>query len=294
MQIQRVSSLLQGEAVVRNWIVQHIPLSGSLAGYDLFLKISNDFIEGGQAELSVPYGALPHSEAAISEHVAAMAQAGLLNVLPGGPADAVHIKLTAKFVELLKQFQIQFESQFIPRKDLREQQLLVTTPDARLKHLAVTMYDHFYDIGWLYLHNYGGACFLMSSLVCRVAQAYGFKARVESCHVEIKGNGVNFNLGSPGYAKPGQIEGHAVCIIDEALLVDFGLGNVRRNYRRDFYWGLAQPYEQQGAVMAQMTLPQGESVTWKNDWQTPDGPAELAKYAAFVEEQFQQFVHHFG
>lgn len=294
MQIHRVSSLLQGEAIVRNWIVQHIPTSGSLAGYDLFLKISNDFVEGGRAELSVRYGELPHRQGEIDEHVAAMVRSGLLEMREGGSADAAQVRLTEKFVELLKQFQTKFESQFIPRKDIREQQLRVEIHDERLKNLVVTMYDHFYDIGWLYLHNYAGVCFLMASLVRRVAEAYGFKARVEICHVEIKGPTGSFNLGSPGFAAPGQIEGHAVCIIEDAILVDFGLGNVRRGYRRNFYWALAHPYEQNGTEMAKMTLPSGDTVTWKNDWQTPDGPAELAKYTAFVEEQFQQFVDHFG
>lgn len=293
MQIQRVTSLLQGEAVVRNWIVQHIPTSGSLAGYDLFLKISNSFVEGGQPELSVPYSEFPHSEAEIDEHVAAMAKAELLEVRTG-PAGAIHVKLTAKFVERLKQFQAKFESQFIPRKDIREQQLRVEIDDERLNYLVVTMYDHFYDIGWLYLHNYSGICFLMASLVRRVAEAYGFKARVESCHVEIGGPAGSFKLGSPGFASPGQIEGHAVCIIDESVLVDFGLGNVRRGYRRDFYWGLAHPYEQRGAEMAKMRLPGGDVITWKNDWQTPDGPAELQKYEVFVEQLFKQFADHFG
>ena len=294
MQIQHVSSLLQGEASVRNWIVQNIPLSVSMVGYDLFLKIGNDLVAGGQPEVAVRFSELPHSETSIRGHIEAMAQAGLLEVMSSDAVDALRVKPSERFVELLKQFQSTFERQFIPRKELRDQQLLVVTPDARQRFLVETLYDHFYDIGWLYLHNFGSTCFLMSSLVCRVAQGYGFNARVESCHVAIKGNNVNYNLGSPGYAKPGQIEGHAVCIIDDALLVDFGLGVVRRNYRRDFYWGLALPLEQRDEVMAHMTLPQGDSITWKNDWQTPDGPAEFAKYAPMVETLFQQFAARFG
>ena len=78
------------------------------------------------------------------------------------------------------------------------------------------------------------------------------------------------------------------------MLIDFGLGNVRRGFRRDFYWALACPYELHDIVMAEMHLPHGESVTWKNDWQTPDGPAELAKYEALVEELFALYVDKFG
>jgi hypothetical protein len=81
----------------------------------------------------------------------------------------------------------------------------------------------------------------MSSLVRRVATAHGFKAKLGICHVAIGSPIGSFLLGSPGYAAPGQIEGHAVCVIDDVVLVDFGLGNVRRNYRRNFYWTLACP-----------------------------------------------------
>jgi len=294
MQIQRVPPLLQGVVDVRNWIVQNIPTSSSMVGHDLFLKIGNDFFSGKTIELESLIKELPHADAEVREHIAAMVQGGLLAEQTYSDGHAARVVPTERFVELLKQYQTKFESHFILRKDLRERQLLASAPDARLQRLVDTLYDHFHDIGWLYLHNFGGICFLMSSLVRRVAVAYGFKARLESCHVEIRGDERAFMLGSPGYAAPGQIEGHAVCIIDDALLVDFGLGNVRRGFRRDFYWGLACPYAPQDAVLAHMLLPQGETVTWKNDWQTPDGPAEFAKYEALVEQLFAGYVDRFG
>jgi hypothetical protein len=294
MQIQRVTPLLQGVADVRNWIVQHIPVSGTLAGYDLFLKIGNDFFAGQSIDVESLCKGLPYSESIVREHIAVLVQDGLLVEQTFSDGHATRIVPTQRFVDLLKQYQTKFESHFILRKDLREQQLLIAAPDARLQQVVETLYDHFYDIGWVYLHNFGGICFLMSSLVRRVALAYGFKARLESCHVEIRGEDRTFALGSPGFAKPGQIEGHAVCIIDDALLVDFGLGNVRRGFRRDFYWALACPYAPRAEVMAQMQLPQGESVTWKNDWQTPDGPAEFAKFEGLVEQLFQNYVDRFG
>jgi hypothetical protein len=294
MRIERVTPLLQGVADIRNWIVQHLPLSVSMVGYDLFLKIGNDYFSGKELELQLVFRELPHPEAEVRAHVLAMEDAGLLVEQPASDGHAIRIVPTERFIELLKQYQSKFESQFILRKDLRERQLRVDVPNERLHHLVDTLYDHFYDLGWLYLHDFGGVCFLMSSLVRRVASAYGFKARLQSCHVEIRGASNTFSLGSPGYAAPGQIEGHAVCIIDEAIVVDFGLGNVRRNFRRDFYWGLAGPIAREGAVMAQMQLPQGETVLWKDDWQTPDGPAEFAKYEGLVEQLFERYVDQFG
>jgi hypothetical protein len=294
MQIERIPPLFQGVADIRNWIVKNIPLSVSMVGYDLFLKIGNDYFSGKELALNVVFKELPHPEAAIRAHIVAMEEAGLLLEQPASDGHAIRIVPTRHLLDLLAQYQSMFESLFILRKDLRERQLLASAPDARHVHLVETLYDHFHDLGWLYLDYYGAVCFLMASLVRRAAIAYGFKARVQSCHVHVNKGGQVFVLGSPGYAAPGQIEGHAVCIVDEAVLVDFGLGGLRRNYRRDFYWGLACPLARAGAAIGQIDLSHGETVTWKDDWQTPDGPRELAKYEGMVEQLFQGYMQRFG
>ncbi|WP_374582346.1 hypothetical protein [Pseudoduganella sp.] len=294
MQIERVPSLLQDVAEIRNWLVQHVPLSGSMVGYDLFLKIGNDCFNDKSLTLSELCKGLPHSESDVRQSVSALVQAGLLEAMADSASDSVRIVPTQRFMDLLKQYQSKFESVFIPRKDLRVRQLYTDVHDQRLHHLVETMYDHFHDIGWVHLHKYGAVCFLMASLVKRIATAYGFKARVEFCHATIATREFNFNLGTPGYAAPGQIEGHAVCIVDEAVLVDFALSSVRRQLRRDFYWGLAAEYAPHDVVMAQVDLPEGGQVAWKNDWQTPDGPGEIAKYEMLVEELFKEFVARFG
>lgn len=294
MQIERVSSLLQDVAEIRNWTVQHLPLAGSMVGYDLFLKIGNDIFCDKALTLDEICKGLPHPEDEIRRNITAMAQAGLLEAITASGGASVRIVPTQRFVDLLKQYQTKFESVFIPRKGLRARQLAADVHDQRLHHLVETLYDHFHDLGWLHLHNYGAVCFLMASLVQRVATAYGFQARIEICHAEIHGKDFNFFLGGRGYANPGQIEGHAVCVIDNAVLVDFAVSTVRRTLRRDFYWGLAAEYAPQAEVMAQLALPGAVMATWKNDWQTPDGPAEITKYQPLVEELFKQYVARFG
>lgn len=294
MQIQRVPTLLHEVADVRNWIVQHIPQSASLAGHDLFVKIGNDYCCGEALAFDGLLQGLPHPAAEIESHLLAMEQAGLLIEQPGADGQGRQIIPTQSFLDLLRQYQTKYESLFILRTDLRKRQLLADVPDAGLRQLVEVMYDHFYDLDWLYLHNFGAICFLMASLVQRAALAHGHRAQLHSCHVDISGPKGSFKLGSPGYATAGQIEGHAVCVINDAVLVDFGLGNVRRGYRRNFYWGLACPYAPQAEAMGSMLLPQGETVTWKNDWQTPDGPAEFARYAETVEQLFPRYVDFFG
>jgi hypothetical protein len=294
MQIQRVTSLLQGIASARGWLIKHIPLTNSMAGYDLFLKIANDCMAGQPIMLHALLDGLSHPEKMVLQKLAKMEAAGLLAEQPAGIDPRVRtFRPTQEFLGLLKNFSKQFESLFILRKSLRDQQLLVVTEDHALRDFAESLYDHFYDLGWFYLHNFGAVCFLMASLVARVATGYGYRARVASCYVEIaKGEGC-YRLGAEGYAKPGQIDGHAVCILEESMLIDFGLGNVRRGYRRDFPWAVACEFRRQGTMLGGIAMPTAETVIWKDDWQSPDSDAELARYAPHLDELYKQYETYF-
>ena len=294
MRIQRVTSLLQGIASARGWLIEHIPLTSSMAGYDLFLKVANDFSSGKPILLRTLLAELRHPEKVVLQQIAKMEAAGLLTELPTGldPRGRGYLP-SAQFVVLLKNFSKQFESLFILRKGLRDQQLVVVTADEALRDFAESLYDHFYDLGWFYLHNFGAACFLMASLVQRVAIGYGYRARVASCHVEITKGETCYRLGAEGYAKPGQIDGHAVCIVEESLLIDFGLGNVRRGYRRDFPWAIACEFRRQEAMIGGIAMPTGETVIWKDDWQSPGSEAELARYAPHLEQLYHQYKSYF-
>jgi hypothetical protein len=294
MQLQRVTALLQGVADVRNWVVQNIPAASSLAGYDLFIKITNDYLCGKPLVLDLLSRELPHDEQLVRAQILTLEQAGLMVEQPMADGGAIALQPTKEFIALVARYQAKFESLFILRKGLRDEQLLVATDDAKLRHFTEALYDHFYDMGWLYLHNFGGICFLMASLVQRAAIAYGHQARVVSGYVEIVSSTHNFKLGGKGFAAPGQIEGHAMCVIDEALIVDFGLGNARRAFRRDFYWALACPYRPQAGVLGQMVLPQGLSVRWKDDWQTPETQSELDKFAPMVEQLFGNYLERYS
>lgn len=294
MQIQRVTSLLQGIASARNWLMTHVPLTKSMAGYDLFLKVANDCMANQPIVLGAVLADMRHPEKIVLEQLAKMEAAGLLAAQPGGSDPRVRSFLpTQQFLDLLKSFSKQFESLFILRKGLRDQQLTIVSADDALRDFAESLYDHFYDLGWFYLHNFGAACFLMASIVARVATGYGYRARVASCYVEIaKGEG-RYMLGAQGFAKPGQIDGHAVCILEESMLVDFGLGNVRRGYRRDFPWAIACEFNRQDAMLGGIAMATGETVLWKDDWQSPGSAAELAGYAPHLDQLYAQYETYF-
>jgi hypothetical protein len=294
MQIHRVTSLLQGISSARGWLIEHIPMTSTMAGYDLFLKVANDYTGGAPIALHNLLDGVRHPEKVILQQVGKMEAAGLVVEQPGVPDPRARQYIpTKKFVGLLEDFSKKFESLFILRQNLRDQQLIVLTNDGALRDFAESLYDHFYDLGWLYLHNFGSACFLMASLVQRVATAYGYDARVESCYVEIAKGEQRYMLGAEGYAKAGQIDGHAVCILEDSVIMDFGLGNVRRGYRRDFPWAIACEFKQQGAVLGGIQMATGETVRWKNDWQSPDSEAELARYAPHLGELYQQYERYF-
>jgi hypothetical protein len=300
MQIQHVTSQLQGIASARGWLLAHVPVTSSMAGYELFLKIANDCPQGRAIPLGALVAGMRHPEPVLLEQVAKMEAAGLL-ARPAGAsaagatvAPAVAYVPTPHFLTLLEDFSKQFDSLFIVRKDLRDRQLRVFAQHGPMRDFASTLYDRFYDLGWLYLHNFGAVCFLMASLVARVATAHGYRARIESCHAEIAKGESRYLLGAPGYAKPGQIDGHAVCILDDCMLVDFGLGNVRRGYRRDFPWGLACDFRPEGERLGGIAMTSGETIIWKNDWQSPDSEAELARYAPHLDALYEQYHAKFG
>ncbi|MDB5916624.1 MAG: hypothetical protein JWR40_858 [Massilia sp.] len=284
MQIQHLSSQLQGIASAKGWLLAHVPLTGSMAGYELFLDIANDCREGRAIPVDALLAGMRHPQPVLLEQIGQMEAAGLLARQTGA---AVTYLPTQQFLELLQNASPRFDSLFVLHKDLRDQQLLVVTQDGPMHDFVATLYDYFYDLGWLYLHNFGAACFLMASLVARVAVAHGYRARIESCYVDIARGDGRYLLG-------GQIDGHAVCVLEECMLVDFGLGNVRRNYRRDFPWALACGYQPQAPVLGGIAMTSGETVTWKNDRQCPDAQAELARYAPHLDTLYQQYHARFG
>lgn len=289
MPLHRVPPILKSVALVRNWLVENVPCTDSMLGYDLFLKLGNDFVAGQRLKLSALAQGLPYTAEEVAAQLRRFEEHGLVT-LASDADDGLVVEGTERFLALLDRYGRVFDAVFIVRGELRGQQLLVSSNQPELADFGRLLYDRMYDLGWLYLHNFGSACFLISSLARRLAELHGHRARIVSGLVEVENQGNVFLLGGQGFAKPGQIDGHAVCVIDDALVLDFGLGNVRKSYRRDFYWGTIADYARDGAVFARMTLPDGVTMAWKDDWQSPDTDVELARYAPHIDELAAQYV----
>src|ERR1700761_6316504 len=100
MQAQRVTSLLQGVVDVRNWVVQNIPAAATMSGYDLFIKITNDYLSGQPLALDVLSHALPHDEQLVRAQVLMLEQAGLMVGQPGADGAGIVLRPTAEFIAL--------------------------------------------------------------------------------------------------------------------------------------------------------------------------------------------------
>jgi hypothetical protein len=289
MPLHRVSPILKSVALVRNWLVENVPCTDSMLGYDLFLKLGNDFGAGQRLKLSALVQGLPYSAEEVTAQLRRFEEHGLV-ALASDAGDGLMVEGTERFLALLDRYGRVFDAVFIVRGELRGQQLLVSSARPELADFGRLLYDRMYDLGWLYLHNFGSACFLVASLARRLAELHGHRARIVSGMVEVENQGNTFLLGGQGFAKPGQVDGHAVCVVDDALVLDFGLGNVRKSYRRDFYWGTIADYQRDGAVFARLTLPDGVTMAWKDDWQSPGTEAELARYAPHIDELAAQYI----
>jgi hypothetical protein len=296
MSLRRVPPIIQGVAQIRNWVVENVPGADSMLGYDLFLKLGNDAVVGQPLSLATLAQGLPYPADAVADQLRRFEQHGMVELIQDADK-GLTLRPTQRLFTLLDHYSLVFESKFIVRDELRSQQLLVQSEHLALAGLARILYDRMYDLGWLYLHNYGSTCFMMASLVRRLAELHGHKARIAVCYAEIERTlpeGIQrYSLGGKGFAKPGQIEGHAACVIDDALLVDFGLGTVRKHYRREFYWGAIGDYRRDGAAIARLALPGGDTMTWKDDWQSPHGDAELERCAAVLDGLVNQYLQRF-
>lgn len=293
MQIQRVPPVLQTVALARNWVVQNVPITNSMLGYDLFIMLGNVLPQAQQIDLTELANSLSYPADQVAEHVEKMAKAGLL-VLDRSTGGTTTVRPSEAFLDLLDRYRRMIESLFVLRADLHNQQLFVSISNSELGVVARTMYDRFYDLGWIYSHNFGSSCFLMASLVCRVAESHGYQARVASCYIESASPTMGFQVGTKGSGGPDQIDGHAVCVINESMIVDFGLGSLLRSYRRGFPWALVCDYVRSGNLIGALELPGEEIVLWKDDWQSPRSQAELEACEPHIGPLFDEYVARFG
>lgn len=277
-------------------MVAHLPQSDSMVGHDLFVKLGCDMLSGVPLEVDALCATLPYPPKQVRQCLAQMQRAGLIvqQAEPDRPG-VIRLIPTTRFVDALKSFDREFERTFVLRQSQRDNRLHVGSDDPGLRRLMESIYDHFHDLGWLYTDTSASICCLMAHLVGRAAASYGYRSEIKSGYVEVlQPSGHRYLLGAEGSSTPGQIDGHAFCVIDERLVADFGLGNLRRKHRGEFYWALACDLRRDGPRLGGMSLPNGSTVAWKDDWQSLDTEAEIAKCQPVADRMFQHYLAAFA
>lgn len=293
--VHRLTPHLNAAWSLRQWAHQHLP--PPTAGddgleFDLFLRLGQLLTEGGDVDLIALSRELGCTPQRLRQLLLQWLQAGLL------AQAGSQVQPTARFGELLQQFTEASNRHYVPRRELRDHQLVVDSNLAPDQVDFIEMvYDRFHDLGWLYLHNFGAVCFLMALLVQKVAALHRRRARTVSGHVVARRpDGRGFSLGDPSRVLPGQVAGHAFAVLDDGVLVDFGLGNLRRYFTRSFPWGVAclPQGERQPGLAGELVLPRGGLMQWKDDWSAPESAAEFSKLEPLAQQLVHRYAAHHG
>ena len=79
------------------------------------------------------------------------------------------------------------------------------------------------------------SCFVMAGFVQRAFLDMGHRAEIFPCTGLAIYKQQPFKLGFPGIKKTeSQLDGHVACLVNETILIDFGLGNVSRYGFREY------------------------------------------------------------
>lgn len=241
----------------------------------------------------------PLTAASLAEHlhrpeseavgiVRQLASHGLLDALA---ADEAAFRPTPRLDEVLHEMVERLDRSFVPRQALHRALLVCDVRDAALQDRVERLFDRFFDLGWLYLHNWASLCTVMATLVAKVLALEGLRTRVQLGRIAIARDGCTYDLGGPGTSAPGQFDGHVYCVLgDDEAIVDFGLGVVRRAFRRDTPWAVAVPCRREGPVLAMLEHARTGRMQWFDDWQSAAGRAELAQAQPIADELMQVYL----
>lgn len=133
-----------------------------------------------------------------------------------------------------------------------------------------------------YFAEYGTCCIAMAVILGHILSNMGYRARIQSCYAKFEVGDVNFLLGYKNICRPGQIDGHAVCVIDDKYLIDFGLGNARKSFSPQVPWAIACPLQETPDCIAQAKNQDVLLVSWRTDWSSPAVMQEALRLNPFL------------
>lgn len=154
--------------------------------------------------------------------------------------------------------------------------------DSKLAHELRQIADDFQFLE--FFDKYGSCCFAISAMLAHILEEKGYSARVQGCYAEIRQNNGIFYLGYKGFVRDRQREGHAVCIINEKYLVDFGLGALRKYFASDFSQALASEILDDEVMLASLALGNDMHIDWRIDWISPVVENELQAQEPVIQK----------
>lgn len=101
----------------------------------------------------------------------------------------------------------------------------------------------FADLEYLgMIGKYGNCCLFINALAAEILKLHEFEVELRPCIAVIdQENRGRFLLGAKEYSQAHQLPSHVVCIVNKTVLLDFGLGNVRRYFDAEFFQAMLLP-----------------------------------------------------
>ena len=153
----------------------------------------------------------------------------------------------------------------------------------------------FNDFNYLNIFNtYDTCCLFMSSFIKTLLIEKSYKAKIVSCKATVRTPERNFLLGHQGYGKPGQFEGHFVCIVDDEenhsqVLIDFSMGNTHQYFDAQFAQAIAFPITPEPNKLGQITINDQTIMFWTEQ----DIPTNLELYLHEQQPQLEVEIKQF-
>ena len=120
-----------------------------------------------------------------------------------------------------------------------------------LRTLSVELHRDFQSLKLF--AEYGDMCLVMSMALTQIFAHHGVTAVVKSCNLVIAHEHGAFLHGFQepnAKVHPDTIDAHAVCVADERLLLDFGLGYVQKTWNVPVHDAAIAPFTPNSAVLA--------------------------------------------
>ncbi len=156
--------------------------------------------------------------------------------------------------------------------------------------LARTIENIYTDFSKLnYLNDYGSCCVAIAGMLAHALLHEGHRVSICSCYAELENSAQRFLLGYQEIVLPGQIDGHAICLVNDNVLVDFGLGNARKYFSSEVPQAIAYQLSSTPQQLASVELKPGFSISWRTDWSSPAVGKELQRMLPHLPRLLSQY-----